>query len=134
MILNFWLQNRLTGTYAYLIFFFATVYRYTEFGPRHFQSYSPGAECRKSPWRQLLYINNWYADNSGSVSSLKFIWNLYTIWTNLFSKIVIQKCIGQTWYLADDMQYFLITPPLVYILWKWNIVGLILSGALFHNI
>ena len=44
-----------------------------EFGARHYQSFSQGPECRKSPWRQLLYINNWYAENSGGVSSLKFI-------------------------------------------------------------
>ena len=79
MILNFLLQNRLTGTYAYLIFFFATVYRYMDFGPRHYQSFFTSLECRKSPWRQLLYINNWYAENSGGVSSLKFIRNLYSI-------------------------------------------------------
>ena len=105
-----------------------------EFGPRHYQSFFTSMECRKSPWRQLLYINNWYAENSGGVSSLKFIENFIVLEQNLLSKNIIQQCIGQTWYLADDMQYFLITPPLVYILWKWKIVGLILSGALFQNI
>ena len=44
-----------------------------EYGPLHYQSYpgATGPECRKSPWRQLLYINNWYTENSGNVSFLK---------------------------------------------------------------
>ena len=49
----------------------ATVYRYLEYGPLHYQSFYASPECRKSPWRQLLYINNFIADNSGDVSFLK---------------------------------------------------------------
>ena len=37
---------------------------------------------------------------------------------------------GVTWYLANDMQFFLITPPLIYLIWKWKKIGLILSGIL----
>ena len=59
---------RLTGTYAYCIFFIATVFRYIDYGPLQFQNLWQSPECRKSPWRQLLYINNFYADNSGDVS------------------------------------------------------------------
>ena len=35
---------------------------------------------------------------------------------------------GVTWYLAIDMQFFLITPPLIFLIWKWKKIGLILSG------
>ena len=31
----------------------------------------------------------------------------------------------ETWYLCDDMQYYLISPLLIYPLWRWNNYGLI---------
>ena len=58
LVLKSFIKFRLTGTYAFCIFFIATVYRYMEYGPMHFQSYYYSEECRDSPWRQLLYINN----------------------------------------------------------------------------
>ena len=32
---------------------------------------------------------------------------------------------GQTWYLAVDMQLFLIAPLIVYPLWRWRKYGLV---------
>ena len=40
------------------------------------------------------------------------------------------QCVGQTWYLANDMQMFIITPLILYPLWKLNKVGLAWSGIL----
>lgn len=31
---------------------------------------------------------------------------------------------GQTWYLAVDMQLFLVSPLLIYPLWRWKKYGL----------
>ena len=31
-----------------------------EFGPQHFQREFTSPECRKSPWRQLFYISNFF--------------------------------------------------------------------------
>lgn len=30
---------------------------------------------------------------------------------------------GQTWYLAVDMQLFLVSPLLIYFLWRWKKIG-----------
>ena len=30
----------------------------------------------------------------------------------------------ETWYLAIDMQYFLISPLLIYPIWRWGAAGL----------
>ena len=49
---------RLTGTYAFVIFFIATVYRHMEFGPQNVQSEVWSKFCREDPWTNLLYINN----------------------------------------------------------------------------
>ena len=38
------------------------------------------------------------------------------------------QCLGQTWYLANDMQMFLIAPPIIYITWRWRKIGLTLIG------
>jgi len=32
---------------------------------------------------------------------------------------------GVTWYLANDMQFYLISPLLIYPLWRWGIHGVI---------
>ena len=45
---------------------------------------------------------------------------------------------GETWYLAVDMQLFLMAPFLIYPLWRWKKVGLTLLafftlGALAAN-
>ena len=37
-------------------------------------------------------------------------------------------CLGQTWYLANDMQFFLIAPPIIYITWRWKKIGFTLIG------
>lgn len=36
----------------------------------------------------------------------------------------IFQCMGQTWYLAVDMQLFVISPLIVYPLWRWKKPGL----------
>ncbi|KZR96828.1 Nose resistant to fluoxetine protein, partial [Daphnia magna] len=47
-------------------------------------------------------------------------------WTvnNLFPLDPDYGCMGQTWYLAVDMQLFVISPLIVYPLWRWKKPGL----------
>ena len=98
---------RLTGTYAYLYFFLATVLRHCDTGPYHTGSIE-AEQCSKNPWTNLLYINNF---------------NL-----NIFDDEDDGSCLGQTWYLANDMQFFFFAPPIVYIMWKWKNIDLALTG------
>ena len=51
-------------------------------------------ECSKSWWRHILYINIWPDANHST-----------------------DGCIGQTWYLAFEMEWFLASPLLIYPLW-----------------
>ena len=39
-------------------------------------------------------------------------------------------CLGVTWYLANDMQFFLIAPPIIYVTWHWKKIGFALIGEL----
>ena len=40
------------------------------------------------------------------------------------------KCMGETWYLAAEMQMFLLSPLVIYPLWRWKKLGLISLAAL----
>ena len=64
--------------------------------------------CTTDWWRNILYINNFGSGQGGENFAL---------------------CIGQTWYLANDMQMFLISPliiwPLFFLPWAgilWSIL------------
>ena len=51
--------------------------------------------CREGWWTNLLYINNFYAGTDGI-------------------------CLGQTWYLACDMQMFVVSPLVILPLFYWR--------------
>lgn len=111
---------RLTPTYAFMLFFawFLTVH--FSYGPNITLIDPFAANCRKYWWTNFLYINNIYP------------WNLNDV------------CVGWTWYLANDMQFYVISPlviiPTYYLLpitkrrmfWAAGLVGavsvLIVSG------
>ena len=80
---------RLTPTYAFVLFFTMFLTRYLAVGP--FMSlYDPFREpCSKYWWTNLLYINNFYP------------WKLE------------DECMGWAWYLANDMQFYIIAPLLL---------------------
>jgi len=61
--------------------------------------------CRRNWWHNLLYINNLITyDPEGEPTD--------------------SMCFGESWYLAVDMQLFLVTPTIVFLVWKWRRVGL----------
>jgi peptidoglycan/LPS O-acetylase OafA/YrhL len=60
--------------------------------------------CPSYWWTNLLYINNFYPEN-GDLG---------------------KGCMGWSWYLANDMQFFLIAPFLVLALYKWPKAGFVL--------
>ncbi|XP_071804835.1 nose resistant to fluoxetine protein 6-like [Asterias amurensis] len=64
--------------------------------------------CREQWWTNLLYINN-----------------LYPFPGNLGA-----QCMGWSWYLANDMQFFIISPPILYMLYKKPKIGLAVIATL----
>ncbi|XP_041462659.1 nose resistant to fluoxetine protein 6-like isoform X1 [Lytechinus variegatus] len=60
--------------------------------------------CEKYWWANLLYVNN-LVQNAG-------------------------QCIGWVWYLANDMQFFVISPPLLIMLYKVPIAGILSIGVM----
>ncbi|XP_017128893.1 nose resistant to fluoxetine protein 6 [Drosophila elegans] len=80
-------------------------------GPLFEDGYSQKSECERSWYLTLLFVNNYTEDN----------------------------CLGHSWYLAVDMQLFLISPILLIALYKWGkkaaagivVIIVLLSGCLF---
>ncbi|GFU31959.1 nose resistant to fluoxetine protein 6 [Nephila pilipes] len=94
---------RLTPVYMLLIAFNTLVFKYTGSGP-FWGDDSDVAACKQYWWWNLLYINNFLPLES--------------------------MCITWTWYLANDMQFFLVGVLLLSVLWRWPIAGLSLSISL----
>ncbi|XP_071786154.1 nose resistant to fluoxetine protein 6-like isoform X2 [Asterias amurensis] len=62
--------------------------------------------CHQSWWTNLLYINNFYPQDFG------------------------HECLSYTWYLANDMQFFIISPLILVPLYYSPILGWIILCAL----
>ncbi|XP_065345013.1 nose resistant to fluoxetine protein 6-like [Cloeon dipterum] len=89
---------RLTPVYALVIAFYATLLTRLGSGPRWEKFVTePGEACAVNWKNNLLYINSYVHSN--------------------------KHCMIQTWYLASDMQLFLVSPLVVYALWKKPVAG-----------
>ena len=99
---------RLTPTYMFVLFFFWFLSNHLTRGPGSPATAGPGSgqyeNCVKYWWTNLLYINNFYPTNFGD------------------------ECMGWTWYLANDMQFFVITPLFLIIFYASFPIGLISIG------
>lgn len=93
-------MNRLTPVYGIILGFIATLMIYLGTGPRWYTVEIVAEGCRKKAWTHLLYINN-IVDTDPTYA-----------------------CVSEGWYLAVDMQLFLISPLIIYPLWRWNRAGL----------
>ena len=97
---------RLTPSIAFVLFFFMFMTVYLSDGPYYSPTFdSSYNSCRSYWWTNLLYINNFYP--SGLISS----------------------CIGWTWYLANDMQFFVVSPLMLILLYHSFPVGLASVGV-----
>ncbi|GFY71974.1 nose resistant to fluoxetine protein 6 [Trichonephila inaurata madagascariensis] len=97
---------RLTPVYMLLIAFNTLVFKYTGSGPFWGDDSDIGS-CKQYWWWNLLYINNFLPLES--------------------------MCITWTWYLADDMQFFLVGIILMSILGRWPVVGLTIGITLLFG-
>ncbi|XP_071955724.1 nose resistant to fluoxetine protein 6-like [Antedon mediterranea] len=105
---------RLTPIYMLVIFMFTTLTPYFGTGAFYTFAFDPepvGVEsqvslCQKYWWTNLLYINNLYP------TSLQ---------TN---------CLGWGWYLANDMQFYIISPFVVYLLYHYFYAGVVMWMSL----
>jgi len=71
--------------------------------------------CSNYWWTNLLYINNFYPKMESSM------------------------CLGWSWYLAVDMQFYIVTPVLLILFWKrpvfgWCASAILLIGSFSANI
>ncbi|XP_035683589.1 nose resistant to fluoxetine protein 6-like [Branchiostoma floridae] len=95
---------RLTMPYAFVLMMWLCVYPYMFVGPFWpGEALDPG--CHGADWwKNLLYVNNVVNPERG--------------------------CMGWSWYLANDMQFFIIGVPLLYLIFRWRPVGFALKLAL----
>lgn len=88
---------RLTPLYMMVLAFFTTLLKYFGSGPHW--SRTSDANCQANWWTNLLYINNIARSDA--------------------------QCIGWSWYLSNDMQFFLLSPLFIILLYKWALIGFI---------
>ena len=98
---------RLTMVYAFVLFFFWTLGVYLGNGPMWKALLINDQEkCQKYWWTNLLYISN------------------------LYPKTIQEECISWTWYLSNDMQFFVLAPIVIIPLYFFFPLGLIIAGIL----
>jgi len=93
---------RLTPAYMVVVFFYMLVFKYLGSGPFWEDDHCDAA--RGTWWKYLLYINNFIP--------------------------IHQMCVGWSWYLANDMQFYVISPLFLYPLWRWPVIGFSLLASL----
>ena len=106
-VLHYYIHRylRLTPTYAFVLFFAWFLTNHLAAGPIFPLSNINGEQCSKYWWTNLLYINNLYP------------WSIQN------------ECIGWTWYLANDMQFFVIAPLILIPMYYLFPVGLVMSSV-----
>jgi len=98
---------RLTPVYAFVILVYTTLTPYMTNGPFHYLYRSTKTDlCVDTWWTNMLYINNFYPSSSG------------------------RQCLGWSWYLANDMQFYILTPFIVLLYYKSRRAGWILVSCL----
>ncbi|KAJ1633628.1 acyltransferase family-domain-containing protein [Pavlovales sp. CCMP2436] len=76
---------RLTPVYAYVLFFYTYALPLLGSGPLWAQSIGDGNVCERTWWTNLLYVNNLLGEDGHAGTA---------------------GCMGWSWYLANDMQFF----------------------------
>ena len=104
---------RLTGVYAIIIGLHCTLLKFFATGPQSHLVTRLVDKCNKGWWTNMAYINNFAADIYGAGKA---------------------DCINVSWYMAIDMQFFVLTPIVLTLLWKvpkagYALIGLLIAGG-----
>lgn len=95
-----------------LILFFVTFPKFIVSGPfANLDLYVP--HCEKFWWSALLHVQN-YVNPNELVSGSEIWFSLLPTHKNNF------QCLDWSWYLSVDFQLFILSPLLIYPLWKWG--------------
>ncbi|XP_074618174.1 nose resistant to fluoxetine protein 6-like isoform X2 [Acropora palmata] len=96
---RFW---RLTPSYMFTILFYSNLYAFLGEGPMWFRNQN-STLCEKYWWTNLLYINNFYPTS------------------------LDDECLDWSWYLANDMQFYIISPLILFLVYRFKWKGLLVS-------
>ena len=100
---------RLLPTYIFAIFALWAFTAYLNNGPIWYDIIKAHEDCADYWWTNLLFINNFIPSDDGN------------------------SCLVGSWYLANDIQFFIITPPLIYLYYLysqragWSILGALVA-------
>lgn len=115
LLLYFHRYYRLIFPLLFVMGFCTSLIKYFGDGPVYYQTWDMLNEpCKKYWWSNILFINNLYP------------WRMS------------KECMGWVWYLANDFQFFLLTPPLLTVYCKNRHIGyalicLLLLGNIITN-
>lgn len=98
---RFW---RLTPMYGMILLIYATLLKYIGHGPLWPNVVETSENCRESWWTNILYINNLVK--------------------------VDKQCMAWTWFLANDMQFYVVSLILLFFLTLSLPIGIIVSTLL----
>ncbi|KAK7495814.1 hypothetical protein BaRGS_00013034 [Batillaria attramentaria] len=98
---RFW---RLTPAYMLLMMFYVCVFLYMGKGPFWPETVADIGFCEKNWWTNLLYVNNFVNTN--------------------------EMCFGHSWYLANDMQFYILS-PLIFVPFFFSPIIGVISSAVF---
>lgn len=98
---------RILPGYMYILVLLWSGIKYLGSGPLWFQQGNLDTDCGDYWWANALFLNNFLPNGMGNM------------------------CLTQSWYLANDMQFFVLTPPLLYLYHRYRkYLGWVLVCAL----
>ncbi|VDP14009.1 unnamed protein product [Onchocerca flexuosa] len=101
----FYIHRYIRLTPIYLMVMVLDVTLLTHFSDGPFWRPIEANYCRKSWWTNLIYMNNFLLQD-------------------------VEVCMGWTWYMANDMQFHIFSPVLLILLYKKQLVGIIIALSL----
>lgn len=87
---------RILPGYLYILVLLWSGIKYLGSGPLWFQQGNLDTDCADYWWSNALFLNNFLPNGLGNM------------------------CLTQSWYLANDMQFFIISPPLLYLYHRYR--------------